>query len=77
LLARKNIAPPACWADVLDARFKGEIQMANPNSSGKAYVVIATLVQLMGEDPASGASPIRPLALLRGSSVLSSAGVKA
>jgi iron(III) transport system substrate-binding protein len=52
LLARKNIAPPACWADLLDARFKGEIQMANPNSSGTAYVVIATLVQLMGEEPA-------------------------
>ena len=52
LLARKNIAPPACWADLLDARFKGEIQMANPNSSGTAYVVIATLVQLMGEDKA-------------------------
>jgi iron(III) transport system substrate-binding protein len=52
LLARKNIALPACWADLLDARFKGEIQMANPNSSGTAYVVIATLVQIMGEDPA-------------------------
>ena len=32
--------------------FKGEIQMANPNSSGTAYVAIATLVQLMGEDKA-------------------------
>ncbi|MCC7283159.1 MAG: ABC transporter substrate-binding protein [Acetobacteraceae bacterium] len=52
LLARKNIAPPACWADLLDPRFKGEIQIANPNSSGTAYVVIATLVQLMGEDEA-------------------------
>ena len=52
LLARKNIAPPACWADLLDARFRGEIQIANPNSSGTAYVVIATLVQLMGEEPA-------------------------
>jgi iron(III) transport system substrate-binding protein len=26
--------------------------MANPNSSGTAYVMIATLVQLMGEEPA-------------------------
>jgi len=42
----------SCWSDLLDARFKGEIQMANPNSSGTAYVVIATLVQIMGEDPA-------------------------
>ncbi|WP_137178586.1 ABC transporter substrate-binding protein [Roseomonas sp. AR75] len=52
LLARKNIAPPACWADLVDARFRGEIQVANPNSSGTAYVIIATLVQLMGEDQA-------------------------
>lgn len=52
LLARKNIQPPACWADLADARFRGEIQVANPNSSGTAYVIIATLVQLMGEDEA-------------------------
>jgi iron(III) transport system substrate-binding protein len=52
LLARKNIAAPRCWADLLDPRFRGEIQIANPNSSGTAYVVIATLVQLMGEDQA-------------------------
>lgn len=52
LLARKAVAPPACWADLTDARFRGEIQVANPNSSGTAYVIIATLVQLMGEEPA-------------------------
>ncbi|WP_241665554.1 ABC transporter substrate-binding protein [Teichococcus oryzae] len=50
LLARKTIAAPACWADLLEPRFKGEIQVANPNSSGTAYVIIATLVQLMGEE---------------------------
>jgi iron(III) transport system substrate-binding protein len=52
LLQRKSIAPPRCWSDLTDARFKGEIQVANPNSSGTSYVVIATLVQLMGEDQA-------------------------
>lgn len=52
LLARKGVAPPRCWADLTDARFRGEIQMANPNSSGTAYVIIATLVQLMGEEEA-------------------------
>ncbi|MBS7791533.1 ABC transporter substrate-binding protein [Roseococcus sp. SDR] len=52
LLARRNIAAPACWADLLEPRFRGEVQMANPNSSGTAYVIIATLVQLMGEDQA-------------------------
>jgi iron(III) transport system substrate-binding protein len=52
LLAKKNVKAPACWADVLKPEFRAEIQMANPNSSGTAYVAIATLVQLMGEDKA-------------------------
>jgi iron(III) transport system substrate-binding protein len=52
LLARKGIAAPTSWADLLDPRYRGEVQMANPNSSGTAYVVIATLVQIMGEDKA-------------------------
>jgi len=52
LLAKKKAAAPACWADLLKPEFKGEIQMANPNSSGTAYVAIATLVQLMGEEKA-------------------------
>jgi iron(III) transport system substrate-binding protein len=52
LLAKKSTPPPACWADILKPEFKGEIQVANPNSSGTAYVIIATLVQLMGEDKA-------------------------
>ena len=52
LLAKKGVKAPACWVDLLKPEFKGEIQMANPNSSGTAYVAIATLVQLMGEDKA-------------------------
>lgn len=52
LLAKKKLAKPVCWRDLLKPEFKGEIQMANPNSSGTAYVAIATFVQLMGEDKA-------------------------
>lgn len=52
ILARKNVAPPQCWADLIKPDYAGEIQVANPNSSGTAYVIIATLVQLMGEDAA-------------------------
>ena len=32
--------------------YKGDIQVANPASSGTAYTMVATLVQLMGEDKA-------------------------
>ena len=52
LLAKKKISPPTSWADLLKPEFKGEIQMANAASSGTSYTIIATLVQLMGEDKA-------------------------
>ncbi|AXV18099.1 iron ABC transporter substrate-binding protein (plasmid) [Neorhizobium sp. SOG26] len=51
-LAEKKIAPPACWRDLAKPEYKGEIQVANPNSSGTAYTELATLVQLFGEDEA-------------------------
>ena len=52
ILGDKNIAPPECWADLEHPRFEGEIQVANPNSSGTAYTELATFVQLFGEDEA-------------------------
>ncbi|MBI2771461.1 MAG: ABC transporter substrate-binding protein [Burkholderiales bacterium] len=54
LLARRKSPAPRSWADLLRPEFKGEIQMANPASSGTAYTMIATLVQLMGEEKAFG-----------------------
>lgn len=51
-MAKKKMQPPKCWADLLDPKWKGEIQAPNPNTSGTAYVQIATLVQLMGEEKA-------------------------
>lgn len=50
VLRKKGIPEPKCWADLLDARFKDEVQIADPNSSGTAYVMLATIVQLMGEE---------------------------
>ena len=51
-LKKKNIAEPKCWSDLVKPAFKDEIQVANPNSSGTSYTMLATLVQLMGEDKA-------------------------
>jgi iron(III) transport system substrate-binding protein len=52
LIAKKKLKVPRSWSDLLDPAFKGEIQVANPASSGTAYTMVATLVQLMGEDKA-------------------------
>lgn len=52
LIEQKNLKIPQCWADLLDPELKGEVQMANPNSSGTAYTLLATLAQIMGEDEA-------------------------
>jgi len=52
LLAKKKLAVPKTWADLIKPDYKGEVQVANPASSGTAYTMIATLVQLMGEDKA-------------------------
>jgi iron(III) transport system substrate-binding protein len=52
LLAKKNLPPPKCWADLANPIYKDEVQMANPNASGTAYSTIATFVQIFGEDKA-------------------------
>lgn len=52
LLTKKKLPVPKSWSDLLKPEYKGEIQVANPASSGTAYTMVATLVQLMGEDKA-------------------------
>lgn len=43
---------PTSWEALLDPRLAGEIQIADPQSSGTAYTAIATFVQLWGEEKA-------------------------
>jgi iron(III) transport system substrate-binding protein len=50
LLAKRGLPEPKCWADLLDPRLKDEVQVADPNSSGTSYTMLATILQVMGED---------------------------
>ena len=50
LLAKKGLPEPKCWKDLIKPEYKGEVQIANPNSSGTAYTTLATMVQLFGEE---------------------------
>src|SRR5262245_8486387 len=49
-LAQRKLPEPKCWQDLLDAQYKDEVQVADPNSSGTSYTLLATMIQLMGED---------------------------
>jgi iron(III) transport system substrate-binding protein len=77
-LDRRRVAAPRCWSDLVKPEFRGEVQVADPNTSGTAYTMLATFVQLMGEEQAftflralhrnvnqytrSGAAPARAVA---------------
>lgn len=79
VLKKRNLPEPKCWADLLDPRYRDEIQIADPSSSGTAYVFLATTVQRLGEEKGfeylkamhknvnqytkSGIAPIKALAL--------------
>ncbi|WP_192459398.1 ABC transporter substrate-binding protein [Musicola keenii] len=51
-LKEKNLPEPTCWKDLTNPIYKGEIQIADPQSSGTAYTALATFSQLWGEDQA-------------------------
>jgi iron(III) transport system substrate-binding protein len=52
VLRKKKLPAPRCWADLIDAKYKGEVETSNPGSSGTGYTILAGLVQLMGEEAA-------------------------
>ncbi|AYH01007.1 ABC transporter substrate-binding protein [Pectobacterium parmentieri] len=51
-LKEKNLPVPQCWKDLTNPVYKGEIQIADPQSSGTAYTALATFSQLWGQDQA-------------------------
>jgi iron(III) transport system substrate-binding protein len=48
----KGVEGPKCWADLAKPEYKGEVQIANPNSSGTSYTFLATMIQILGEEEA-------------------------
>lgn len=49
-LQKLGMEAPKKWADLLDPRLKGEVQLPDPRSSGTTYTIIATLISLWGEE---------------------------
>jgi iron(III) transport system substrate-binding protein len=52
LLKEKGIPVPRTWQDLGAPRYRGLVTASNPNTSGTAYTMIATLVQIYGEQGA-------------------------
>jgi iron(III) transport system substrate-binding protein len=52
VMSRIGATPPTSWENLTDPMFRDQVQMANPGSSGTSYNVLATMVQLLGEDEA-------------------------
>lgn len=52
VLARRGVGPPTAWRDLLRPAFAGEVSLAYAYTSGTSYTVIASLVQLFGEESA-------------------------
>ena len=50
LLEEKGYAKPRTWKDLLDPKWKGEIVMPNPGTSGTAFLAVSTIMQLFGEE---------------------------
>ena len=48
--AEKGYDYPTSWEDLPDEKYQDQIIMAHPSTSGTAYTVLATLVQMMGKD---------------------------
>lgn len=52
VLREKNIPAPRTWRELADPRYRGLVSYPNPNTSGTGYTLLATLVQIYGEEQA-------------------------
>jgi len=50
-LKQKGLPSPKDWSDLIDPKFKGEVVMPNPVSSGTGYLQIVGILQQLGEEP--------------------------
>ncbi|MEH1740704.1 putative 2-aminoethylphosphonate ABC transporter substrate-binding protein [Fusobacterium varium] len=48
----KEISVPKSYEDLIDSKYRGEIVMSNPLSSGTGFLTVSAWIQLMGEEKA-------------------------
>ena len=52
IMEKRRLPAPKCWKDLAKPVYRNEVMLGNPNSSGTAYLMLASLVQIFGEDEA-------------------------
>jgi len=52
LLDKAGLPVPTSWYDLLDPKYKGQVVLPDPFTSGTAYTILSSLVTLLGEDEA-------------------------
>jgi iron(III) transport system substrate-binding protein len=50
--AKRRLAAPRCWSDLVQPEYRREIELSNPVTSGTGYTILVTLIALYGEDGA-------------------------
>ncbi|WP_027963767.1 extracellular solute-binding protein [Halalkalibacillus halophilus] len=50
IMEDKGLDVPESWEDLLDPQYEGEIVLPDPGTSGTAFLVTSTIMQLMGEE---------------------------
>ncbi|SCZ01866.1 ABC transporter substrate-binding protein [Alkaliphilus peptidifermentans] len=49
-LQQNGLTVPKSWEELLQSKYRWMIAMPNPNTSGTGYTILATIIQLYGED---------------------------
>jgi iron(III) transport system substrate-binding protein len=52
VMTKKKLPVPKCWKELVNPVYRNELMLGNPNSSGTAYLMLATIVQVFGEEEA-------------------------
>lgn len=52
LVEELGLDVPTSWEDLIDPQYKGEIVMPDPSVSGTGFLLVSTIIQIMGEDDA-------------------------
>lgn len=52
LVEELGLDMPTSWEDLIDPQYKGEIVMPDPSVSGTGFLLVSTIIQIMGEEAA-------------------------